>query len=106
MVEPSAVGGPVLKGAVVKPPEKPVEADKNKSERRSAELGALLDEHKRLVQKAHNDHPTRPIKFTKMTKDEQRHWNMKRGFIDKTNRVYNQAVRDACERHRAEEATR
>jgi hypothetical protein len=79
------------------------ETDKMRSARRADELQGLTDAHLEAVDKAHEDYPTPPIKFQDMTLDEQTRWNLKRGVIDKLNRDYHYAVRDAVKRHQDEE---
>ena len=94
-----------------KPPAKVVDApaDSSKkvetdgSKRRAAELAGHLADHRAVVAKAHADHPTPPIKFGRMSRDERRRHNAKREIIAASNRTYHLAVRATVARHRAEE---
>ncbi len=81
-----------------------VEAGKEKSKRRAAELDALRANHAAHVRWAHETHPTpRGVKFGKMTDAERQRYVEKRKVIDAANRDYHKRVRATCARHRAEE---
>ncbi len=85
------------------PPKKKKETDEMRSARRSDELSGFLDEHMERVKKANKDYPTPPIKFQDMTPADQERWNQKRAVLDKANRDYHYAIRDAVQRHVDEE---
>ena len=84
-------------------PAKKREADEDKSARRRNELEAQLVDHRATVARAHADHPTPPVKFGRMTREDKRRWNEKRRVLDAANRAYFTSVRAICERHGAED---
>lgn len=85
------------------PPPKKKETDKMRSDRHVDELFGLFTEHMERINKAHEDYPTPAIKYQDMTLADQERWNQKRVVIDKANRDYHYAIRDAVERHAKEE---
>ena len=92
------------------PEKKAAETDAEATERRAAELRALMSEHREGVARAHRDFPVpsvtrRSVRFTRLTREQQITYNMRRKRIDGLNDRYAAAVSAACRRHRAENPT-
>jgi len=87
-----------------KKPEKKKETDEMRSERRGNELSGHLDEHMERIKKINKDYPTPfGVRFQDMVPADQLRWNQKRAALDKANRDYHYAIKDAVGRHMNEE---
>jgi hypothetical protein len=96
-------------------PEAKKETDAEAAARRKSDLGALIAGHVAEVAVAHATFPTRLVsdrgrgagagrrRFTAMPTDERQRYNAKLGVVGALNVKYHDAVRAACERHRAED---
>lgn len=79
------------------------ETDAERSARHAAELEAHRKTHQSNVERAHARFPTpQGVKFLEMSAAQQRNFREKQNVIVSANRAYWRAVRQTCDRHRAE----